>query len=326
MKNKFWIFIILALVVSACQREDYFDDLDPETGSFVGDNSGTDTDGSNDQPPHDHDHGGDSDATLTTYRITGDDIDKIKDYNVEDKYKFFQQDYAKHLEMWQFVTRLLPNEIRGRLVEFEVFHGEGELLGYVAPINNNDLSRWKFALAIDAANNLDEINFKDLFTYVVIHEYGHVLTLNEEEVKTNYNNCTTFEIGEGCPTTNSYINQNFQIGWEDIYDEFQQLNEDEIFDFYDKYKDRFSSDYAATNPGEDVAEVFAFFITSESPPQGNSIADQKIKSMYNQPDLVELRNKIRQSPTVRALNAGSWLENPLRKKFKIGNHQHTLKL
>ncbi len=323
MKNKFWIFITLALVVSACQREDYFDDLDPATDSFQEDDAGNDTDDSNDHPPGDHDHGSDNDAPLTTYRITGDDIDKIKDHNVAPQYQSFQQDYAKHIEMWEFVTRLLPFEIRGRLAEFEVFHGEGELLGYVAPINDNDLSRWKFALAIDAANNLDEINFKDFFTYVVIHEYGHVLTLNEEEVNTNFNNCNTFEIGEGCPRTNSYINQNFLIGWDDIYDEFQLLQEEELFDFYDKYQDRFSSDYAATNPGEDVAEVFAFFITSETPPNGNSIADQKIKSMYNQPDLVELRNKIRQSPTVRALRAGSWLENPLRNRFKIGKHQHT---
>lgn len=324
MKNKFWIFITLAIVISACQREDYFDDLDPETGSFVEDDSGTDTDNSDDQPHDDHNHSSDGDATLTTYRITGDDIDKIKDYDVAPKYQSFQQDYAKHLDMWQFVTRLLPNEIRGRLTEFEVFHGEGELLGYVAPINNDDLSQWKFALAIDAATNLDKINFKDLFTYVIIHEYGHVLTLNEEEVKTDFNNCSTFEIGEGCPTTDSYINQNFEIGWKDIYDEFLQLNEDNYVDFYEKYQDRFSSDYAATNPGEDVAEVFSFFITSEFPPQGNSIADQKIKSMYNQPYLVELRNKIRQSPTVRSLRAGSWLENPLRKKFKIGKHQHTI--
>ncbi len=325
MKNKFWIFITLAFVLTACQREDYFADLEPATGAIPED-YGTDNDGSNDQPSNDHDHGSDSEATLTTYRITGDDIDKIRDYNVAPEYQSFQQDYAKHLEIWQFVTRLLPYEFRGRLAEFEVFHGGDELLGYVEPINNGDLSRWKFALAIDAANNLDQINFKDFFTYVVIHEYGHILTLNEEEIKASFTNCTTFEISEGCPTTNSYINQNFQIGWEDIYDEFQQLNEDGLGDFYEKYQNRFSSDYAATNPGEDVAEVFAFFITSDTPPRGNSIADQKIKSMYNQPYLIDLRNKIRQNPTVRALRAGSWLENPFRKNFKIGKHQHLVSL
>ncbi len=321
MKNKFWIFITLALVISACQREDYFEDISPDTGSFVEDDFGSD-DTANDDHPGNHDHGSDGEAVLTTYRINGDDLDKIKDHNVAAKYQSFQQDYAKHLDMWQFVTRLLPYEFRGRLIEFEVFHGENELLGYVAPINDGDLSRWKFALAIDAANNLEQIDFKDFFTYVVIHEYGHVLTLNEEEIKTNYTNCNTFETQEGCPKINSYIYRNFQIGWSDIYEEFRQLAEEDIIDFYEKYKERFSSDYAATNPGEDIAEVFAFFITTEEAPRGNTIADQKIKAMYDRPYLVELRNKIRKNPAVRSLKAGSWLDNPLRKQFKIGKHQH----
>jgi len=322
MKNKFWIFITLALVISACQGEDYFEDNRPDTGSLVEDDFGSD-DPASDNPSHDHDHGNDGEAVLTTYRINGDDIDKIKDHNVAPKYQSFQQDYARHLEIWQFVTRLIPYEFRGRLVEFEVFHGENELLGYVAPLNDGDLSRWKFALAIDAAKDLEQIDFKDFFTYVVIHEYGHVLTLNEGEIKTEYTNCNTFETQEGCPKTNSYIYQNFQIGWSDIYEEFLQLNEREIIDFYEKYQERFSSDYAATNPGEDIAEVFAFFITTEEAPRGNTIADQKIKAMYDQPYLVELREKIRQNPTVRSLKAGSWLDHPLHKQFKIGKHQQT---
>jgi len=321
MKNKFWIFITIALLISACQREDFFEDLDPETGSFVEDDFGS-NDTANDHPSDDHSHGNDGEAILTTYRINGDGIDKIKDHNVSTKYQSFQQDYAKHLAIWEFVTRLIPYEFRGRLAEFEVFHGEDELLGYVAPINDGDLSRWKFALAIDAAKNLEQIDFKDFFTFVVIHEYGHVLTLNETEIKTNFSNCNTFEIQEGCPNTNSYIHQNFQIGWSDIYEEHQQLNEEEVYEFYQKYQERFSSDYAATNPGEDIAEVFTFFITTEEAPRGNTIADQKIKAMYDRPFLVNLRNKIRQNPTVRTLKADSWLNHPLRKRFKIGKHQH----
>ncbi len=325
MKNKFWIFITLALVVSACQRNDYFEELRPENDSFLEDDFG-DNGTSGEDDWNDHQHGDDGETVLTTYRITGDDIDKIRDYQVTGKYLAFQQDYAKHLAIWELVTRLIPGEYRSRLVEFEIFHGENELLGYVAPVNEGDLSRWKFALAIDAAENLEEVNFKDFFTYVVIHEYGHVLTLNEQEINSDYTSCNTFTIQEGCPKTAAYINQNFQIGWADIYDEFQGLNENQIEDFYKKYQNRFSSPYAATNPGEDVAEVFAFFITTENPPRGNSIADQKIQSMYDQPYLTELRNKIRQAPAVRALKPGSWLENPMRNKFRIGKHQHTTHL
>ena len=84
------------------------------------------------------------------------------------------------------------------------------------------------------------------------------------------------------------------MGWKDIYAEFENLYEDELEDFYKKYKSRFVSDYAASNPGEDVAEVFAFFIIEPEVPAGNSIADQKIKMMYQNPEMVELRNNIRE--------------------------------
>jgi len=62
-----------------------------------------------------------------------------------------------------------------------------------------------------------------------------------------------------------------------------------------KYKDRFVTDYAATNPGEDIAEVFATFVTQADQPRGNSIADQKIKLLYDFPELTQLRDKIRQN-------------------------------
>ena len=139
---------------------------------------------------------------------------KLRDYNVGTDLKSFQQDYAKHFEMWNFVIRLLPENQRARLEQFEVFHGGGELLGYVEPIEEGDLSRWKFALAIDAANQLEEINLKDLFTYVSIHEYGHVVTLNETQINSGQNNCNEFNPDEGCATSNSFINQVYKIGVE----------------------------------------------------------------------------------------------------------------
>ena len=45
--------------------------------------------------------------------------------------------------------------------------------------------------------------------------------------------------------------------------------------FYQKYKDQFVDDYAVTDPNEDIAETWAFFVLSPKP-QGDTIADQKI--------------------------------------------------
>ncbi len=254
-------------------------------------------------------------GSLTLYRVTEDDISKIKDYSVGADLLPFQQDYGKHIQMWEFVSRLIPLSERDKIGEFEVFHGGNGLAGYVLPIDNNDLGKWRFALAIDLAENLESIDFEALFTYVTLHEYGHVLTLNDEQVQVSASDaCPDYFTGEGCSRSNSYINRLYELGWKDIYNELDENNPEAL---YEKYKDRFVSDYAATNPGEDIAEVFAFFVTQQNKPSGNSIADQKIKLLYEFPELVKLRNEIRSNEQVVSLRAGSWRNNPMYSRFKV---------
>ena len=90
---------------------------------------------------------------------------------------------------------------------------------------------------------------------------------------------------------------------------------------YEKYQDRFVTDYAATNPGEDFAEVFSFFVTQDEAPRGQKLADQKIRLLYEFPELVSLREQIRGNGTTLSLRAGSWQDNPLYKKFRLSSHK-----
>ena len=181
------------------------------------------------------------------------------------------------------------------------------------------MSKWRFGLAIELANNIEEIDFENFFTYVTIHELGHIVTLKETQVDVNVgqSECGTYFPGEGCARQNSYINELYDLGWSDIYN-----GEDGNEDLYDEYKDRFLTDYAATNPAEDIAEVFAYFVTKAARPTGNSIADQKVNLLYEFPELVQLRENMRENPTLRAMKPGSWTNNPLSKQFRIGNCQH----
>jgi len=59
--------------------------------------------------------------------------------------------------------------------------------------------------------------------------------------------------------------------------------------FYDAHQDQFITDYAATSPGEDIAESWTEFVMSERP-AGNSTIDRKILFFYNYPELVQIRN------------------------------------
>jgi len=151
------------------------------------------------------------------------------------------------------------------------------------------------------------------------------LTLNNTQVESAVGDqsCNNYFTGEGCSNADSYINKIYEIGWADIEGELNNINtDDDFYDFYDKYADRFVTEYAATNPGEDVAEVFTVFVTMDSRPTGNSIADQKIKAMYEFPELVELRDQIRTQPSLRALKPGSWVKSRKRKVCQHSAHRH----
>lgn len=315
IKRFFWLFALVVFTFASCEKDNTFiDNFDDGFGTEEPIDSGGDGDG------HGHNHGG-GEGALTLYQVDGGEaIAKIKDYDVAANLQAFQQDYNKHNQMWEYFKQLIPAENRGEITEFEVFHGGGEVLGYVAPVNDNDLSRWKLGLAIDAAGDLGTVDISTDFAYTVIHEYGHILTLNHLQLNASVDagSCNNYHTGEGCSNSDSYINELYNIGWKDIIDEFRAIQTDEQgMAFYNKYQDRFVTEYASSNPGEDIAEVFTIFVTTNAAPTGNTIADQKVKAMYNRPELVQLRAKIRQSAVVRAIAPGSWNKRkPYFKKVK----------
>lgn len=312
MKAKQWlVYAMFTLILGACSKNDrYYEDefFDVDTEDIVDDG-------------HGHDHSDAEEGSITLYRVQGgEEISRIKDFEVDGQLLNYQQDYDKHFKMWEFVEKLIPAKERLRIGEFMVFYGAEDLAGYVEPIDENDLSSWRFGLAIELANKLDEVDLTDFFTYVTIHEFAHVLTLNESQVDVtvDQSSCSNYFPGEGCARSDSYINELYNIGWSDIYQ-----GEESNVDLYSQYPDRFVSDYAATNPAEDIAEVFSIFVTKDNEPTGNSIADQKLKLMYDYPELIELRNNMRGNPVLRAMQPGSWKSNPYMQQYRIGKHSKT---
>ena len=99
---------------------------------------------------------------------------------------------------------------------------------------------------------------------------------------------------------NSYLNKSFQEFWVNIYPSFKwyyEFDDYEKFEahnwgFYQVYKKQFVTSYAATNPDEDFAESFTVFVLTEKPTK-STIADQKILFFYDYPELVEIRDFMR---------------------------------
>ena len=63
---------------------------------------------------------------------------------------------------------------------------------------------------------------------------------------------------------------------------------------YEKYQDQFVSMYSSTNIDEDIAESWTEFVLTEKP-SGETISEQKILFFYGFPELVELREHIREN-------------------------------
>ena len=246
---------------------------------------------------------------LVTYAISGDRISDPDYEDVPAELTSYQDDITSHQEIWDYFTTLIPSEMRSSLAEYSIVtDGEGNVLAAVAQ-TLHDPALW--GLEVDINDSDDKLNL----TYTLIHEYAHLLTLGPDQVTPSiavFNNpddddiyydevnaCPEYFPGEGCSRSDSYINTFFNEYWAKIYEEWQDVNlieEDNTYyealdEFYYTYEDQFVTDYAATNPEEDIAEAFTFFVLS-SRPDGDTIAEQKILFFYDYPELVALRDEI----------------------------------
>lgn len=229
---------------------------------------------------------------VARYSVSGNEIALIQSGPAADG--FYNQ--TRQNEFWNFFTNLIPSDARSVMKEVEFFADpEDGTAAYVAPLNDNDLSLWEMGHNLDFAWDQDNSFVPGESAYTSIHEIAHLLTLDNGQINVNDSGCNSFHTGEGCSATSSYINQFYNQFWGDIYSENQRIGQDDfdgLFAFYQKYQGRFVSEYAATNPGEDIAESFATYVINDSP-SGNSIAAQKIRFFDGFPELVNLKQRIK---------------------------------
>lgn len=246
---------------------------------------------------------------MVYYSVDENAISLPRYFPVEDPFEDEQEDRATHEEIWQLFVRLIPPVERELVSGFAIFT-DGRA-NYLAGVNQSDDSPYTWDLNVDILDTQDRL----VLSYTLIHEHGHLLTLNRDqvdidlEVYENPNNktiresavaaCTEYFTGEGCSLPNSYLSAFFRRFWPDLYDEWLNIDEqesdrtrDRMLDrFYEIYKDQFLTDYAPTSPAEDIAESWTFFVLSPRP-ELTSIASEKILFFYEYPELIELRMQI----------------------------------
>ncbi len=251
----------------------------------------------------------DDEYILVKYEVNGNQISSPEYENVQDSLKPLQEDTKTQQDIWQYYAVMIPQEARSFLTDYIVLtDGYGGGLAAVEQ-SREDPKAWMLNVDIADAGDIEEL------TFTLIHEYGHLLTLNAEQVDINeyifthpddedayfeaVDSCETYFTGEGCLQTSSYFYHFYNEFWRDVYNEWDELqyieDDDEYYEamdaFYMKYEDQFVTDYAVTNPGEDIAETWAFFVTQPKP-AGNTVAEKKVLFFYRFPELVKLRNEI----------------------------------
>jgi hypothetical protein len=247
---------------------------------------------------------------LVTYRIDGDRISAPQfSPNVPSNLLKVQQDTGPQEKIWNYFVSIIPLNQRQELVAFMIStDGKGKML---ASVEQSEEHPQSWALNVDIA---DAGQPRDL-TFSLVHEFGHLLTLNESQVAPDLTflahpddmqiyqqeaaNCPQYFTSGGCSQPNSYLNKFFAQFWPKIYGEWKKVNAEKdqnnysslLAKFYQNHSTQFNTPYSATSPEEDIAESWAYFVLTPKP-ANDSIAHQKLLFFYNFPDFVDLRNQI----------------------------------
>lgn len=263
--------------IDAMSDEEFFDILEQFYGEdwedhveFEGDEGFED----------DHDHEAGEEEVLGTFAVDGDSID-VSNASPEVA--------GQATEIWERFVQLIPADQREMLTSFELNPAEASG-AYVYP--NDDPTTWSMGVSIGLGGDLD---------YVLIHEFAHLLTLQAKEVPpgadTNPDACPTYFTGEGCALSGTTMATFVERFWPaSQLDEIARLQDAEDYEgleaFYENNRDDFVTDYATNNPAEDLAETFTVFVLNDRP-TGNTIADQKVNLLWDDPSMVALREQIR---------------------------------
>ena len=191
-------------------------------------------------------------------------------------------------EYWTLFESVAPVSTREKITYFVVFGdaADNTTEGFAQPLDDVG-AEWLFALNGDSEN-------PEELAFTAVHELAHVLTLNDDEIAFAAAECDTFATGEGCAHADSALNTFVDTYWLDLLDplfDLEDEGEDPSFPLCDANPEQFFRAYNATNPGEDLAEMFAVFVF-DLETQGGIVEDKK--QFFADLDIaVEVRDYVR---------------------------------
>ncbi len=216
---------------------------------------------------------------------------------------------------WNVFYNMFPKRVTQKYIKRLVLmtDGEDEKTGALGALNNKN-TEWQLVLdPIDVDFTSKSKTRIHQSIYTLVHEFGHLLTLNHTQIKPKPANKIDqdkdepYVTMEGIAVKNSYINKfvsefwdgNLLKEWDYIQRTFcyteQKSCLEKLYGLYqDNYTD-FLTDYAAESPEEDIAESWTAFVLGERIKKPKTIAEKKINFFYKFDELVYYRKVIRKN-------------------------------
>lgn len=222
---------------------------------------------------------------------------QLSDRNTKDIKTIPAKDIELYQKLWDHAKKIIPNDYLNKITKFEInTDGYQNVMAHVVS-ESTDQSKWRLALDVKDAVNSDG-SFNKEIDNTIVHEFMHVITLNNSQLKDKvdpYSN--TYNVDEGTLTEGSYLNKFYNKFWKSLEKEFNESSDAQETDgenqFYLNHETEFVSDYAATNPVEDIAEAFRVFVLEDAPKDSKLIKDKKVLFFYSFDELVKFRTEIR---------------------------------
>lgn len=187
--------------------------------------------------------------------------------------------------LWHAFVEMVGEDfiVKHDITEFRIFNDEDNWLsGFVD--QKDDLS---WVVAINRfGDDLVETYDLDFNVELLLHEAAHIVFFADQEYQEDF-------IDE------FWSDRSAQRHIEDVAETKSDSKRDRLVeDLYEDNKDHFVTDYAATNPTEDLVETFVEFVISDYP-NGQEVKDDKVRFFYQYPELVKWRQELQQSTLVQ---------------------------
>ncbi len=223
-----------------------------------------------------------------------DDLDNIEAwYLIEDPSSVAGIKNSVHRRYFTRFFEIVPDEYDDYFVDLLVFEERNnEFDGFVETVAPYQGDTWRIGIS----EAMFEFNISSqMIEELYIHEFSHIISYEGIQGRSLPSNtrCHEFFSDLGCPPANSYLVDFVNEFWTEAdLDALVETDDPESIWSNNELRNNFVTDYATTNPTEDFAESFTFFVL-EDRAEGSDILDQKINYFYGFDHLLTLREEIR---------------------------------